>query len=156
MDDQLVDRREFISKLGQAAVAAGLIAPIIGSAASVMGKPKPTPMEPIVLDLTKPEYAVLGQVGGALKIPDPHDKKKPIIVIRISKTHVAAFSSKCTHLGCEVPLPVDGIIKCPCHGSVFDAEGKVTHGPAKKNLYAYSASLNQSMITIQEIDKESK
>jgi cytochrome b6-f complex iron-sulfur subunit len=150
MDDLLLDRREFISKFGRAAAAAGVIAPIVGSAKTVMGKPKPAAVEPFVLDLKKPEYSVLGRVGGALKIPNPYDKKKPMLVIRISETRVVAFSSKCTHWGCEVSLPVDGAIKCPCHGSVFDTEGKVTHGPAKKNLYAYSATLNESTVTIRD------
>lgn len=48
----------------------------------------------------------------------------------------------CTHLGC-VPLGGgnhDGWL-CPCHGSQFDASGRVRRGPAPKNLpippYAY-------------------
>lgn len=54
----------------------------------------------------------------------------------------------CTHLGC-VPLgnkPTDprgewGGWFCPCHGSQYDASGRVRHGPAPANLavppYAY-------------------
>lgn len=41
----------------------------------------------------------------------------------------------CTHLGC-VPLSGgthDGWL-CPCHGSQFDASGRVRRGPAPKNL----------------------
>jgi len=149
MDTHPVDRREFISKVGKATIAAGLMAPIVGSATTVMGKSEPTAVEPVILDITKPEYAVLGQIVGALKIPNPRDKKKPIIVSRMSETTVAAFSSKCTHWGCEVSLPVANTIKCPCHGSIFDMGGKVTHGPAKKNLYAFPATLSESKITIQ-------
>ena len=150
MDGNPLDRREFISKAGQYAILAGLILPITRSAATAIAGAKPAPLEPISLDLEKPEYHALKQVGGAMKIPDPSDKKKPIIVIRSSETQVTAFSSKCTHWGCEVPLPVDGSILCPCHGSIFDANGKVTHGPAKKDLFAYSANLDKTIITIQE------
>lgn len=42
----------------------------------------------------------------------------------------------CTHLGC-VPLGHQGPFNgwfCPCHGSVFDASGRVRRGPAPKNL----------------------
>lgn len=43
----------------------------------------------------------------------------------------------CTHLGC-VPIPNAGIIPggffCPCHGSHFDAAGRVRKGPASTNL----------------------
>lgn len=42
----------------------------------------------------------------------------------------------CTHLGC-VPIghqgPQDGWA-CPCHGSQFDASGRVRRGPAPSNL----------------------
>lgn len=42
----------------------------------------------------------------------------------------------CTHLGC-VPIghqgPYDGW-SCPCHGSQFDASGRVRRGPAPSNL----------------------
>jgi ubiquinol-cytochrome c reductase iron-sulfur subunit len=41
----------------------------------------------------------------------------------------------CTHLGC---VPIEGGDfggwRCPCHGSQYDASGRVTHGPAGQNL----------------------
>ncbi|XP_011865243.1 PREDICTED: cytochrome b-c1 complex subunit Rieske, mitochondrial-like, partial [Vollenhovia emeryi] len=43
----------------------------------------------------------------------------------------------CTHLGC-IPIPNAGIIRggffCPCHGSHFDAAGRIRKGPASTNL----------------------
>ncbi|XP_076245996.1 cytochrome b-c1 complex subunit Rieske, mitochondrial [Calliopsis andreniformis] len=43
----------------------------------------------------------------------------------------------CTHLGC-VPIPNAGMISggfyCPCHGSHFDAAGRIRKGPAPTNL----------------------
>lgn len=43
------------------------------------------------------------------------------------------ISSVCTHLGCVVAYADDGI-RCPCHGSLFDAAGRVTGGPAPRDL----------------------
>ena len=42
----------------------------------------------------------------------------------------------CTHLGC-IPAPNEGIFNgffCPCHGSHYDASGRIRQGPAPLNL----------------------
>jgi ubiquinol-cytochrome c reductase iron-sulfur subunit len=42
----------------------------------------------------------------------------------------------CTHLGC-IPIANQGSYDgwfCPCHGSQYDASGRVRHGPAPLNL----------------------
>jgi ubiquinol-cytochrome c reductase iron-sulfur subunit len=42
----------------------------------------------------------------------------------------------CTHLGC-IPIANQGDYDgwfCPCHGSQYDASGRVRHGPAPLNL----------------------
>jgi glycine/D-amino acid oxidase-like deaminating enzyme/nitrite reductase/ring-hydroxylating ferredoxin subunit len=50
-------------------------------------------------------------------------------------------SAACTHLGCVVAWnPVERTWDCPCHGSRYDAYGRVTHGPAVNDL----ASLEDS------------
>lgn len=48
----------------------------------------------------------------------------------------AIYSANCTHLGC-IPTEVSKGFdqwNCPCHGSKFDATGRVTKGPAPTNL----------------------
>ena len=52
----------------------------------------------------------------------------------------------CTHLGC-VPLGQQGDYDgwfCPCHGSQYDAAGRVRHGPAPQNMeipvYAFESA----------------
>lgn len=46
---------------------------------------------------------------------------------------VYAVSLVCTHLGCVVKQGNDGF-QCPCHGSLFDFDGKVLKGPAPSQL----------------------
>jgi cytochrome b6-f complex iron-sulfur subunit len=48
---------------------------------------------------------------------------------------IYALSAVCTHLGCITRYVSDeSAIACPCHGSRFDLEGNVTHGPAPRPL----------------------
>src|SRR5512138_3458565 len=51
----------------------------------------------------------------------------PALLIH-SQHGFSAFSLVCTHLGCTVERDEQGFT-CPCHGSRYDADGKVTHGP---------------------------
>jgi Rieske Fe-S protein len=55
-------------------------------------------------------------------------------VFRNDYGEMAAISAVCTHLGCITKRQEDGRFVCPCHGSVFAANGKVLHGPAPTAL----------------------
>lgn len=59
----------------------------------------------------------------------------PPAVLLHTETGFSALSLVCTHLGCNVESNADGFA-CPCHGSHFDKNGDVTHGPAEKRLNA--------------------
>ena len=56
----------------------------------------------------------------------------PAILIH-SEKGFSALSLVCTHLGCTVEKNAQGFA-CPCHGSRYDADGKVTHDPAAQPL----------------------
>lgn len=48
---------------------------------------------------------------------------------------VMALVATCTHLGCEVNYhPEKKEWLCPCHGSIYDVEGRPISGPAPKAL----------------------
>ncbi len=47
----------------------------------------------------------------------------------------AAISQVCPHMGCVLAWQTQaGGFQCPCHGSRFDKEGRVVHGPADHPL----------------------
>jgi Rieske Fe-S protein len=60
-----------------------------------------------------------------------------ILVIRTGRDTYSALSTQCTHEGCPVNRPVNGVITCPCHGSRYALDGSVLHGPALYPLTRY-------------------
>jgi Rieske Fe-S protein len=53
---------------------------------------------------------------------------------------VMALSSFCTHRRCKLTAERDLSFYCKCHGSTFDPSGKVTEGPANRDLPALPTS----------------
>ena len=53
-----------------------------------------------------------------------------------------AISSVCTHLGCNVRHITGEGFACPCHGSLYDANGQVVRGPAPQPLAWFGLSLS--------------
>lgn len=78
-----------------------------------------------------------------------------VFVVRNEAGQFYAISSVCTHLGCtvnwrqeNVPGYPDGIISCPCHGSIYDKTGKVLSGPAPRSLDRYEIKLKNNMLVV--------
>jgi Rieske Fe-S protein len=60
-----------------------------------------------------------------------------------------AFSTVCTHQGCQVNAIAGGVIKCPCHGSQFSiADGSVKAGPAPAPLPAKAVTVKDGEISV--------
>ncbi len=118
------DRRDFLARLGVgacavAAVGAGLVTFDY--------------LEPKVL--FEPPTAF--RAGSPLDYPEGtvrfYKEQKAYVIGGTSGVY--ALSAVCTHLGCITRhLADEKAIACPCHGSRFDLEGNVTHGPAPRPL----------------------
>ena len=54
-----------------------------------------------------------------------------------------AISLTCTHQGCTVQHQADGKFLCPCHGAVYDSQGRVLAGPAKRDLPRFQITQRQ-------------
>jgi cytochrome b6-f complex iron-sulfur subunit len=63
-----------------------------------------------------------------------------------------ALSATCTHLGCTpVWLEAENRFQCPCHGSVYTAEGLNVEGPAPRPLERFRVRLDrQGQIVIDK------
>jgi len=55
-----------------------------------------------------------------------------------------ALSSICTHRTCKLDAESDASFFCPCHGSTFDPDGKVTESPARRDLPTLPSVTNES------------
>ncbi|GAB2966976.1 Rieske (2Fe-2S) protein [Amycolatopsis acidiphila] len=68
------------------------------------------------------------------------------ILARPTESSAACFSAICTHQGCTVN-PDGNQLKCPCHGSVFDAlTGAVVKGPAESPLPSIAVKVDGSSV----------
>lgn len=82
-------------------------------------------------------------VGGAKSV---NIGGQAAIVARPSENNVVAFSASCTHQHCTVNVSGDKL-KCPCHGSVFNAlTGAVEHPPAKSPLPSIPVKVDNGKI----------
>ncbi len=58
-----------------------------------------------------------------------------------------ALTSTCTHAGCDVEAQGSSTsvaLFCPCHGSQFDRNGAVTHGPARSPLAHFAVEVDSA------------
>jgi glycine/D-amino acid oxidase-like deaminating enzyme/nitrite reductase/ring-hydroxylating ferredoxin subunit len=62
---------------------------------------------------------------------------------------VKAFSTVCPHLGCQIEWN-DGedTWDCPCHGSRFELDGTLKHGPAKRGLDPVEISMDKDTVKL--------
>ena len=83
-------------------------------------------------------------VGGGTIFGD-----EQVVVTQPAEGDFKAFTSVCTHQGCQVGEVKDSEILCPCHGSVFSAEdGSVTTGPATAPLEAVEITVDGDQISL--------
>lgn len=68
---------------------------------------------------------------------------------------IMAVLATCTHLGCEVKYESEkGQWLCPCHGSIYDSEGRPISGPAPKALSRIAVELKPDGSLIMNTAKQ--
>ncbi|WP_069791941.1 FAD-dependent oxidoreductase [Cyanobacterium sp. IPPAS B-1200] len=56
----------------------------------------------------------------------------------VTKDTKQAISLSCTHQGCIVNKQEDGKFLCPCHSALYENDGTLLQGPAKRSLNTYT------------------
>jgi Rieske Fe-S protein len=83
-------------------------------------------------------------VGGAVSATNAAGTA--VIISRPSESEVRGFSAICTHRGCTV-APDGSELRCPCHGSVFEAAtGRNVGGPAPSPLPEFSVEIDGGQV----------
>jgi Rieske Fe-S protein len=84
------------------------------------------------------------EVGGGTIFTD-----EKVVVTQPAEGDFKAFTSTCTHQGCQVESVSDGTINCPCHGSMFSIEdGSVQGGPAPSPLSEVAITVDGDSIVL--------
>ena len=64
--------------------------------------------------------------------------------------NVEVFAQNCSHLGCSISFnQTAGSFDCPCHGSRFNLDGSVLHGPAQAPLSNLTWKQGETPSTIE-------
>jgi len=83
-------------------------------------------------------------VGGGKVYKDQH-----VVVTQPEAGQYKAFTSVCTHNGCDVSTVRNNVIGCACHKSNFSAlDGSVKGGPAPSGLTAKKVTVSGDSITV--------
>lgn len=135
------DRREFV-RTGTTALAAVVLLP--GCASLVTRR---VPLEDGRVRLSLRQYPELAEPSGSLRLM-PDGWEDPLYLLALDGGGFAAVSSICTHRGCTVDLGGPGL-SCPCHGSQYDREGRVTRGPASRALTRYRVRVAGDELVIE-------
>lgn len=99
------------------------------------------------------DHPALLQAGGAV-LGRPEGMSGPLLVTRPDlSANPVALSALCTHQQCTVqPAPAGApgafTLYCPCHGSAFDLNGKVTHDPATVDLAQLPVEVASGIVTV--------
>ena len=71
----------------------------------------------------------------------------PICVYRLNENEYSALWMQCSHQGTELQASGD-FLQCTAHGSEFSNKGKVTNGPADKDLRTFPVTVTNDQLFI--------
>jgi Rieske Fe-S protein len=69
--------------------------------------------------------------------------RQTVFLVWDGEKQIRALSATCTHLGCQVQWDAKGKkFRCPCHGGVYAADGRVLEGPPPRPLDTIEARID--------------
>jgi menaquinol-cytochrome c reductase iron-sulfur subunit len=147
-------RRSFLGllvKIGGALIAAIIAIPALITAFSpVIRRPRDEiwvavgDLESFPLDAVHKAVVEVPWNGAARPL-----QEKGVFVWRKTGEEVVVFSRSCTDLSCPVTYdPGSGWFFCPCHGGIFDEEGRNVAGPPPRPLDRFAIRVRDDVLEI--------
>jgi Rieske Fe-S protein len=141
-----MNRKEFIVKSCAACIGATSLSTIVSSCAPTQFANGKMTKDGILIDVN--EFALKEKDKYRLYIVVRNEELVfPICVYRFSDIDYAALWMQCAHQGAELNVAGD-YLQCPAHGSEYSNRGKVTNGPADRDLRTFPVTLNNNQIFI--------
>jgi len=77
-------------------------------------------------------------------------ERRTVFLVKTGEASVTALDSTCTHLGCRVSWDADAkLLRCPCHGGVYDTTGAVKAGPPPLPLIRLATRVEDGQVQVQ-------
>lgn len=72
-----------------------------------------------------------------------------VYLVRKGKA-IQALSAICPHLGCSVPWDAGrSAFVCPCHGGVFDGDGRYRSGPPRRGMDTLETTVRDGQVLVK-------
>lgn len=135
-----VNRRQFVAGAGVVVAATAAVATLAGCGSDESASATTTS----TADTTSSAPGVLAAVatipvGGGIIVDG-------VVLTQPTAGKISGFEGTCTHAGCKLSGVTDGKIDCPCHGSKFNLDGTVAHGPAGRPLPAVAVTVTDGNV----------
>lgn len=104
-----------------------------------VGRVRSFPVGKVIRKTLSPDQDIWPRVCG----------ERSVFVSRISDQNLIVLSPHCTDLGC--PLEYEsgsGCFLCPCHGGVFESDGRPIAGPSSIPMYRYVHRIREGSLEI--------
>jgi len=151
-EQQGIERRQFFNRVlawTGGAIGVGAGAPLLGF--GVLPALKEEALEwarlgPVEMFVTgEPKLVPFTHV-----IPKPWPEepvKHAVYVLKKSETEFVVYDIRCTHVGCPVNWsPQAKRFFSPCHGGMFDIDGRVLAGPPPRPLDRYEVKVENGIL----------
>jgi len=144
------NRRKFLVTAGNSAI--GIAA--LGSIGVTLDFISPN----VVLEI--PSRFTIGNLATIKLDSVTFDAEHNLFIFRDKQGYLYALSAVCTHLGCTarwneggIKGHPEGVIICPCHGSIFSKYGEVLSGPAVRPLDRFRMYLQDNKLYVNKAEK---